>query len=426
MCREAQDAKEHKDGPLSGEDPFNCQSTLRSLEELKQDFIQRAWIQEVEVSAEVSVRKWAEEAPLKVQLQKFSRAERRSKGVMSPKSALPSLEELEREFQNRRAVRQQGTTLVSAAPTPVQKAAFAPEALQAGTLKKLVEGKGFGFILPDGGSKDVFLHFSDLVNGTSEDMVVGMRVSYQGEMDAKSGKTRARNASIIRVAPKATAPEVHPCSEEPNAVPVYARRELLAVLQSLVQADKASDECSFPIRTVHMPHCEVYSQRRGRYAKDPRLDDEDLLVEMEDRLSRESGADAKNVETFGECFGGWSFEEAVEANARLPHRTFARPGTGFDFGLDPLLPFGVIEERRLETPPLVMHAVRRSMYRAVALHLCREPKDQERSLSPVPSSGSLERCPSTSTAASSGSTSPSGHPSRLCKDLWGNATPCYQ
>jgi hypothetical protein len=50
---------------------------------------------------------------------------------------------------------------------------------------------------------------------------------------------------------------------------------------------------------------------------DPCLDDEVLIAALEGRLSRESGADACNSETFGDCAGGWSFEDALKANQEL-------------------------------------------------------------------------------------------------------------
>jgi hypothetical protein len=53
----------------------------------------------------------------------------------------------------------------------------------------------------------------------------------------------------------------------------------------------------------------------------PQLDDETLLAALEARLSRESGADANNFETFGiECTKGWTFSQALEANAELASR----------------------------------------------------------------------------------------------------------
>merc|ERR1712224_436250 len=54
------------------------------------------------------------------------------------------------------------------------------------------------------------------------------------------------------------------------------------------------------------------------YKQDPNLDDENSLAKMEARLSWESGADAKNVETFGERTAGWTFDDFVAVNAKLP------------------------------------------------------------------------------------------------------------
>jgi hypothetical protein len=50
---------------------------------------------------------------------------------------------------------------------------------------------------------------------------------------------------------------------------------------------------------------------------DPRLDDVSLLIQMEERLSRESGADSMNEETFGDCSEAWTFEKALAANEKL-------------------------------------------------------------------------------------------------------------
>jgi cold shock CspA family protein len=142
----------------------------------------------------------------------------------------------------------------------------------------VVERKGFGFILPDGKDvADVMLHCSQL-NGSSsssrDDLHVGMRVRYQPETDAHTGKKRAWCVTVLQV----------PDSVKSDNVSRRADRE--------ARASKAKSRAH------------------------ESLDDEYLIGKIEERLSKESGFDDANDETFGES-RGWSFEEAVAANARL-------------------------------------------------------------------------------------------------------------
>ena len=53
-----------------------------------------------------------------------------------------------------------------------------------GTIKKLNE-KGFGFITPEGGEKDVFFHKNDLVDATFEDLNEGDKVTFEKEASDK-------------------------------------------------------------------------------------------------------------------------------------------------------------------------------------------------------------------------------------------------
>lgn len=49
--------------------------------------------------------------------------------------------------------------------------------MQQGTIKRITD-KGFGFISPDGGDKDIFFHSSSLSGVAFNDLHEGQRVSY--------------------------------------------------------------------------------------------------------------------------------------------------------------------------------------------------------------------------------------------------------
>lgn len=60
-----------------------------------------------------------------------------------------------------------------------------------GTIKKIVEGKDFGFISPDDqkpGDKDVFFHKESLVDVTLEELSEGTSVSFDMESSDKGPK----------------------------------------------------------------------------------------------------------------------------------------------------------------------------------------------------------------------------------------------
>jgi CspA family cold shock protein len=57
-----------------------------------------------------------------------------------------------------------------------------------GTVKFYNEMKGFGFIAPEDGSKDVFVHATALERAGMRNLVEGQRVSFETEADRRSGK----------------------------------------------------------------------------------------------------------------------------------------------------------------------------------------------------------------------------------------------
>lgn len=60
-----------------------------------------------------------------------------------------------------------------------------------GTVKFFNGDKGFGFITPDNGGADVFVHVSSLQGGGS--LREGQQVTYEVGQDGKTGKSKAEN-----------------------------------------------------------------------------------------------------------------------------------------------------------------------------------------------------------------------------------------
>ena len=64
-----------------------------------------------------------------------------------------------------------------------------------GTVKWFNNDKGFGFITPDDGGKDLFAHFSDIQSTGFKSLTENQRVSFERGMGQKGEK-----ASNIRIA----------------------------------------------------------------------------------------------------------------------------------------------------------------------------------------------------------------------------------
>jgi cold shock protein len=62
-----------------------------------------------------------------------------------------------------------------------------------GTVKFYNGQKGFGFIQPDDGGKDVFVHATALERAGMRNLVEGQKVSFDIEQDSRSGKTAVSN-----------------------------------------------------------------------------------------------------------------------------------------------------------------------------------------------------------------------------------------
>lgn len=60
--------------------------------------------------------------------------------------------------------------------------------MTSGTVKFYNDTKGFGFIQPDDGGKDVFVHATALERAGIRGLVEGQKVSFDTEEDRRSGK----------------------------------------------------------------------------------------------------------------------------------------------------------------------------------------------------------------------------------------------
>jgi len=66
---------------------------------------------------------------------------------------------------------------------------------QSGSVVTYFEAKGFGFLRPDDGGRDVFFHISRLVEGDSTALKPGTRVVYELGMD-RTGKMAAASLRV--------------------------------------------------------------------------------------------------------------------------------------------------------------------------------------------------------------------------------------
>lgn len=63
--------------------------------------------------------------------------------------------------------------------------------MATGTVKWFNSTKGFGFIQPDDGSQDVFVHISAVERAGMRDLVEGQKIGFEVARDNKSGKMAA-------------------------------------------------------------------------------------------------------------------------------------------------------------------------------------------------------------------------------------------
>ena len=68
--------------------------------------------------------------------------------------------------------------------------------MNTGTVKFYNDQKGFGFIQPDDGGKDVFVHATALERAGIRGLAEGQKVSFDTEEDRRSGKLAVGNIQL--------------------------------------------------------------------------------------------------------------------------------------------------------------------------------------------------------------------------------------
>lgn len=68
--------------------------------------------------------------------------------------------------------------------------------MAVGTVKFFNSTKGFGFIAPDGGGKDVFVHISAVERSGMSGLADGQKVSFELERD-RQGRDSAANLKAV-------------------------------------------------------------------------------------------------------------------------------------------------------------------------------------------------------------------------------------
>lgn len=66
-----------------------------------------------------------------------------------------------------------------------------------GSLKWFNYDKGYGFIAPDDGGVDAFVHIRELERSGISTVREGQRMSYDLVVDSKTGKSKAGNLKIL-------------------------------------------------------------------------------------------------------------------------------------------------------------------------------------------------------------------------------------
>ena len=69
--------------------------------------------------------------------------------------------------------------------------------MNKGTVKWFYSRKGFGFIQPEAGGKDVFVHISAVERAGMSTLNEGQKISFEVVADRRTGKSAAENLQAV-------------------------------------------------------------------------------------------------------------------------------------------------------------------------------------------------------------------------------------
>jgi CspA family cold shock protein len=69
--------------------------------------------------------------------------------------------------------------------------------MQSGTVKWFNSQKGFGFIQPDDGGSDVFVHISAVERAGLRQLDEGQKISFEVVADKRTGRSSADNLQAV-------------------------------------------------------------------------------------------------------------------------------------------------------------------------------------------------------------------------------------
>jgi CspA family cold shock protein len=69
--------------------------------------------------------------------------------------------------------------------------------MPTGTVKWFDTKKGYGFIQPDQGGQDIFVHVTAVERAGLDGLTEGQKISYEEQRDPKRGKSSAENLKPV-------------------------------------------------------------------------------------------------------------------------------------------------------------------------------------------------------------------------------------